>query len=195
MKMAQPELHLASSSARRCEILTALGLCFSHAGVDIDESRAPGESVADMVLRLAREKAQAADAVNLPILGADTIVTLDDRIFGKPASRDDGLAMLQALSGRSHHVLTGVACVSGGVLATTLSTTQVRFRDINPDEALAYWQSGEPEGKAGSYAIQGLGGVFVESLHGSYSGVVGLPVYETAALLRNAGIAVLDSRG
>ena len=102
--------------------------------------------------------------------------------------------MLQALSGRSHQVLTGVACISGGTLATAIATTEVRFRDIDPDEALAYWQSGEPEGKAGSYAIQGLGGIFVESLTGSYSAVVGLPVYETAALLHGAGIAVLKLR-
>lgn len=192
--MSQPDLHLASSSARRREILTTLGVRFSHAGVDIDESRASGESVADMVLRLAREKAQAADAGDLPVLGADTIVTLDDQVFGKPTSQGDALAMLQALSARSHQVLTGVACISGGNLSTAIATTEVRFRDIDPDEALAYWQSGEPQGKAGSYAIQGLGGIFVESLSGSYSGVVGLPVYETAALLQGAGIAVLESR-
>lgn len=191
--MERPDLHLASSSARRREILTVLGVSFSYAGVDIDESRATGEPVADMVLRLARQKAQAADVEDLPVLGADTIVTLDDRVFGKPDSQDDALAMLHALSGRSHQVLTGVACISGGTLTTAVATTEVRFRDIDPDEALAYWQSGEPAGKAGSYAIQGLGGIFVESLSGSYSGVVGLPVYETAALLQGVGIAVLES--
>ena len=190
--MEQPDLHLASSSARRRDILTTLGVRFSYAGVDIDESRAPGEPVADMVLRLAQEKARAAEAGDLPVLGADTIVTLEDRVFGKPESQDDALAMLHALSGRSHQVLTGVACLSGGILTTAVSTTEVRFRDIDPDEALAYWQSGEPEGKAGSYAIQGLGAIFVESLSGSYSGVVGLPVYETAALLKGVGITVLE---
>lgn len=190
--MEQTDLHLASSSARRRDILTTLGVRFSYAGVDIDESRAPGEPVADMVLRLAQQKARAAEAGDLPVLGADTIVTLEDRVFGKPESQDDALAMLHALSGRSHQVLTGVTCLSGGILTTAVSTTEVRFRDIDPDEALAYWQSGEPEGKAGSYAIQGLGAIFVESLSGSYSGVVGLPVYETAALLKGVGITVLE---
>lgn len=192
--MRKPDLHLASSSARRREILTNLGVSFSYAGVDIDESRSSGEPVADMVLRLALEKAQAANVDALPVLGADTIVTLDDQVFGKPASQDDALTMLQALSGSSHQVLTGVACISGDTVTTAVSTTEVRFRDIDPDEALAYWQSGEPQGKAGSYAIQGLGGIFVESLNGSYSGVVGLPVYETAALLQGVGIAVLEAR-
>jgi septum formation protein len=189
--MDRPEIHLASSSPRRREILTTLGVNFTSAGVDIDESRTPGEDVAEMVLRLASEKAQAADAGDLPVLGADTIVTLDGRVFGKPGSEADALAMLQALSGRTHQVLTGVAILRDGVLSTAISSTDVRFRDIDPDEALAYWQSGEPDGKAGGYAIQGVGGIFVESINGSYSGVVGLPVYETAKLLVAAGIVVM----
>lgn len=189
--MDLPVLHLASSSPRRREILAALGVPFSYAGADIDESRLPAESVANMVSRLAREKAQASYTGSLPVLGADTIVVLDDCIFGKPTSRDEGLRMLGALSGRVHRVLTAVALVFDGRLEVALSNTKVKFRDIDPDEADAYWQSGEPEGKAGSYAIQGLGGVFVESLTGSYSCVVGLPVFETAKLLRRAGIAVL----
>jgi septum formation protein len=145
-----------------------------------------------MVLRLACEKAQAADEDTLPVLGADTIVALDDRVFGKPVSEDDALEMLASLSGRTHKVLTGVACISEGRLSTVVTTTEVRFRDIHPDEVRAYWQSGEPDGKAGGYAIQGIGGIFVESLTGSYSGVVGLPVYETAKLLGHAGIAILN---
>ena len=190
--MDHPVLHLASSSPRRREILAGLGVKFSFAGVSIDESRAPRETVADMVLCLASEKARAAAAGALPVLGADTIVTLDDRVFGKPTSRDDALEMLLSLSGRTHRVLTGVACLSEGRISTAVAGTEVRFRDINPDEALAYWQSGEPDGKAGGYAIQGIGGIFVQSLTGSYSGVVGLPVYETAELLGNAGITVLN---
>ena len=190
--MNRPEIHLASSSPRRKEILSALGVSFTCAGADIDESRVPGEAVADMVLRLATEKAQAADTGELPVLGADTIVTLDGRIFGKPESEADALAMLQALSGRTHQVLTGVAFLCSGALTTAISSTDVRFRDIDPDEALSYWQSGEPDGKAGSYAIQGVGGIFVEAIEGSYSGVVGLPVYETAKLLGAAGIAVME---
>jgi septum formation protein len=190
----QPQLHLASSSPRRRELLTALGITFSHAGVDIDESRKKGEVVADMAMRLAREKAFAVDRTqydNIPVLAADTIVVLGDQVFGKPQSKEDALAMLAALSGTGHRVVTAVALVFDDVLGTAMSVTDVRFRDINPDEALAYWQSGEPAGKAGAYAIQGLGGIFVESIKGSYTGVVGLPVFETADLLSQAGIGVL----
>lgn len=191
--MPQPVLHLASSSPRRREILSALGVPFTHAGVDLDESRVEGETVAAMVVRLASEKARAARGMHLPVLGADTIVALGDQVFGKPQSMREALLMLQALSGRPHRVLTAVALVNNGDISTALSDTEVRFRDIHPDEARAYWQSGEPLGKAGGYAIQGLGGVFVEALTGSYTGVVGLPVYETAALLATAGITVLPT--
>ncbi len=193
--MKRPAIHLASSSPRRREILASLCLQFNYAGVDIDESRKPGEPVEDMALRLASEKARAADAGGLPVIGADTIVVVDDLVFGKPLSREDALGMLRTLSGRQHCVLTAVALLSSRGLETAISNTEVRFRDIDPDEAEAYWQSGEPKGKAGSYAIQGLGGIFVESLRGSYSGVVGLPVYETANLLERAGIAVLKNTG
>jgi septum formation protein len=189
--MSKPVLHLASSSPRRRELLTALGLEFSHAGVAIDESALPGESVPDMVLRLATGKARSASDSGkyaVPVLGADTVVTLDDRVFGKPASKEDALKMLASLSGRSHQVLTGVAVVAQDELWTGLSQTEVQFREIEPDEAEAYWQSGEPAGKAGAYAVQGLGGIFVTAVHGSYTGVVGLPVFETADLLRRAGI-------
>ena len=144
-----------------------------------------------MALRLAEEKARVAGVDDLPVLAADTIVVLGDRVFGKPASREDALWMLESLSGRVHRVITGVALWSRETLATAASDTEVRFRDIRPDEALAYWQSGEPRDKAGAYGIQGLGGIFVESIKGSYSGVVGLPVFETAALLRDAGIELL----
>lgn len=193
--MPAPELHLASSSPRRREILAALGLTFSYGGVDIDESRRPGEALEEMAMRLAREKAQAAVTGDLPVLAADTIVVLDDRAFGKPATEEDALSMLAALSGRAHRVITGVVLCADGDLAMAMSDTEVRFRDIRPDEALAYWQSGEPQDKAGAYGIQGLGGVFVESIRGSYSGVVGLPVFETAYLLRDAGLDVLLNSG
>lgn len=185
-----PLLHLASASSRRRDLLDQLGLSYSWAGVDIDESPQPGEAPADLVRRLAREKGRAARSP-LPVLSADTIVTLDTVIFGKPACRDDALAMLERLSGRSHEVLTAVALKTGDRQEIRLSATKVRFRDIHPDEALAYWHSGEPRDKAGAYAIQGLGAVFVESLQGSYSGVVGLPVFETAGLLAEAGIDIV----
>jgi len=142
-----------------------------------------------MALRLSRTKAMAADVDSSHIvIGADTLVVLGDVVFGKPKDRDDCLAMLASLSGRTHRVLTGVAVVASGDVQTALSITEVRFREISPDEALAYWHSGEPCDKAGAYAIQGRGGVFVERISGSYSGVVGLPVYETSQLLRGAGL-------
>jgi len=189
-----PVIHLASASPRRREILQSLGVTFSAGGVDIDESRRAGEAVDDMSMRLAREKALAVDPDahgGLPVLAADTIVVLDDRVFGKPTSKEDALSMLRALSGRSHRVLTAVVLRAGDALFTAMSDTEVRFREIRPDEALAYWQSGEPHDKAGAYAIQGLGGIFVESVEGSYTGVVGLPVFETADLLLQADIRIL----
>ena len=189
--MSNPVLHLASSSPRRRELLTALGLNFSHEGVAIDESALPGEVAPDTVLRLAASKARAAyDSGNyeMPVLGADTLVILDDRVFGKPRSKEEALNMLASLSGRRHQVLTGVVLMANGELRTADSLTEVQFREIHPDEAEAYWQSGEPAGKAGAYAVQGLGGIFVSAINGSYTGVVGLPVFETANLLRRAGI-------
>lgn len=194
MTLHQPVLHLASSSPRRRDILTAMGVSFSHAGVDIDETPASGEPVADMVLRVTRDKAIASEQCGnfaIPVLAADTAVALGERIFGKPRSKEQALEMLSSLSGQVHRVMTAVALLAGGRLQTAISVTQVRFREIHPDEALAYWQSGEPLGKAGAYAIQGRGGIFVESLSGSYSGVVGLPVFETAKLLQAAGINIL----
>jgi len=188
------QIHLASSSPRRHEILTALGLSFTAAGVDIDESRYDGEPVADMVVRLAIAKAAAArEAVDqsLPVIAADTAVAVDDEVLGKPGSQDEALQMLASLSGRTHTVLTGVALDYAGVVRTATTRTEVRFREISPDEAQSYWQSGEPLDKAGAYAVQGIAGIFVENISGSYSGVVGLPVFETAALLADAGFDVL----
>lgn len=187
-------LHLASASPRRREILTALGLEFSAAGVDLDESERPGEAPDAFVRRLAEEKAQAARsgvAAGTVVLGADTAVVLDGEIFGKPGNRDEGVSMLLRLSGRTHDVLTGVSVVGLESTETRCSRTRVRFRDIDPEEAENYWHSGEPADKAGGYGIQGRGGIFVAGLEGSYSGVVGLPVYETAKLLTAAGIRIL----
>lgn len=192
--MDQFVLHLASSSPRRRDILNSLDIRHSYAGVDIDETAQSGENAEKLVARLAREKAAAVDShahPGLPILAADTVVVVDQQIFGKPASKEHALAMLAALSGRPHRVLTAVTLRHAGEYYARLSETEVRFREMHPDEAHAYWQSGEPDGKAGAYAIQGLGGVFVERISGSYSGVVGLPVFETAALLQSAGIHVL----
>ena len=185
-------LHLASSSPRRKEILAALGLTFSVGGADVDERRLNGEPAEDMVLRLAIEKAMAgAPGGNVIVIAADTLVVLGEHIFGKPEDQDDALDMLRRLSGRMHQVLTAVAVWADGEMRSALSATDVHFREISPDEALAYWQSGEPCDKAGAYAIQGRGGVFVEAISGSYSGVVGLPVFETVKMLQEAGLRVL----
>lgn len=185
-------LHLASASPRRAAILESLGIMFTAAGVDIDERRRGDEPADALVLRLATEKAVAARSSRAaPVLAADTVVVVDSEVLGKPRNQADALAMLARLSGRSHQVMTGVALHWEGNQRTALSVTGVTFRDIGPDEALAYWQSGEPCDKAGAYAIQGLGGVFVERINGSFTGVVGLPVFETAALLGLAGISVV----
>lgn len=189
---SEPILHLASSSPRRRTILESLGLAFSVDAVDVDESRLANETPEQMVLRLAEAKARAADVDRSHfVIGSDTVVVLDDEILCKPRDREDAIAMLLKLSGRRHRVLTGVALYGPDGVRTTLSTTDVFFREISRDEALFYWQSGEPRDKAGAYGIQGVGGALVESINGSYSGVVGLPAFETAELLRSAGIDVL----
>jgi septum formation protein len=190
-------IHLASSSPRRHEILGALGLRFTAAGVDIDETRQEREPVADMVIRLAVAKAAAARASiaeSVPVLGADTAVAIDDCVLGKPDSEGQAMQMLTMLSGQEHMVLTGVALDYRGDVITAMSMSRVKFREIGPDEASAYWQSGEPLDKAGAYAVQGVGGIFVERISGSYSGIVGLPVFETASLLADAGFSVLSMR-
>jgi len=187
-----PNLHLASTSPRRREILSSLNLDFTVVHVDVDETPLADETPGEMVLRLAVAKARAVTPGPADIaLGADTAVVIDGRALGKPDGEADGLAMLAALSGRSHKVVTGVALCGAHGIHTALSETEVSFREISRDEALAYWQSGEPGDKAGAYAIQGLGGAFVERIEGSYSGVVGLPVFETVALLKEAGLEVV----
>ena len=186
-----PALYLASTSPRRRELLDAAGIDFSIVHVDVDEAPLDGESAEDMVLRLAVAKAEAVDVAGADlVLGADTAVVIGGEALGKPGDEADALAMLEKLSGRAHEVLTGVAVRGPHGTTTALSNTNVYFREISRDEALAYWQSGEPQDKAGAYAIQGRAGAFVERIEGSYSGVVGLPVFETVALLNKAGFDV-----
>ena len=190
----KPDLYLASASPRRKQLLEQLGLRFEVAAADVDETPLAGEAPVDYVLRLARAKAEAA-ARRLgnpaaPVLAADTAVVLETAILGKPRDREDGLAMLARLSGRRHQVLSAVALWRAGHLETALSRSEVRFRGISAEEARSYWESGEPADKAGGYAIQGLGAVFVEHLEGSFSGVMGLPLFETVALLQKASVRV-----
>lgn len=188
------ELFLASASPRRRELLAQIAVPCVTQIASIDETPLPDEPPAAYVERLARDKARAGllalggrdDAV---VLGADTAVVLDGRILGKPADLNESRAMLQALSGRSHQVLTAVALVGGGREAARVVSSEVSFRPISEAEIEAYWASGEPCDKAGSYGIQGLAAVFVNQLQGSYSAVVGLPLCETAELLGEFGIA------
>jgi septum formation protein len=184
-------LCLASVSPRRSELLRQVGVPHLAAAPNIDERILPGEPPEDYVRRMARSKATAirADALALPVLAADTIVVLDEEILGKPGSEAEGVAMLARLSGRTHRVLTAVALAAADALALRLSVSEVRMRAIGAAEARAYWHTGEPHDKAGGYAVQGRGAVFIEHLAGSYSGVMGLPLFETAELLRAAGIA------
>ncbi|MGB1244479.1 MAG: Maf family protein [Porticoccaceae bacterium] len=184
--MLDPHILLASASPRRAELLTQIGVHFAQMAVDIDESHNPGESPTDYVSRMAVEKAQrgwARQTGSLPALGADTSVVCGEQIFGKPADKQDALNMLAQLSGATHQVLSAVAICKGDELAFRLSKTSVRFRSISTRECHSYWQTGEPRDKAGAYGIQGLGAVFVAGLEGSYSGVVGLPLEQTAELL------------
>lgn len=189
-------IYLASKSPRRSELLNQIGVPHTLLDVEIDEALHVGESPAAYVLRLAREKAQAGHTglpghADFPVLGADTAVVIADTILGKPKNRSDALEMLASLSGRTHKVFSGVALVGDHVdTRLSLSLSEVTFRQIKSGEAEAYWASGEPADKAGGYAIQGQAAVFVSELRGSYSGVMGLPLYETAELLGNAGIVV-----
>jgi septum formation protein len=166
-------------------------------GAHIDEECWPGETPRDYVTRLAREKALAIrrSGQQLPVLAADTTVVVDGTVFGKPGDQAEAVQMLGHLSGREHEVLTAIALADSRGIAENLSCSTVRFRRISPAECLAYWATGEPRDKAGGYAIQGLGAVFVEWLRGSYSGVMGLPLFETAELLRAAGIHYWNGAG
>ena len=197
--MAQNFLILASASPRRAELLTQIGVSFTIRPADIDERLVEGEGPAAYVLRLAGTKARAVakyaggrhsgarhSGNGSFVLGADTIVVVDEEVLGKPANTLDAAAMLTKLAGREHQVITGVALAAapqGNELKSFVVRTKVRFRQLTEEEISAYVRSGEPMDKAGAYGIQGLGGVLVESIEGNYSTVVGLPLAETFELL------------
>jgi septum formation protein len=194
----EPQLVLASASPRRAELLRALGIEFVVEAAAIDERARVGELPDDLAVRLALAKATAVahrrgDA--LPVLGADTVVVLDGRSLDKPVDRDDGIAMLMRLSAATHEVITAVAVARGARVECATSTSRVTFRAVDPDEASAYWETGEPRDKAGGYGIQGVGGIFVRHIEGSYSGIVGLPVAPTESLLRAFGVNTWRYRG
>jgi septum formation protein len=182
-------LYLASQSPRRRQLLEQLGLDFAVVAVDIAEARAPGESPAGYVSRVARDKARAglaalAGCTPAMVLGADTEVVLDGEVFGKPADAGDAAAMLRRLSARTHEVMSTLWLVDAQREASATCVSRVRFAPLADADIDAYVATGEAFGKAGGYAIQGRAAAFVEHLSGSYSGVMGLPLCETAALLR-----------
>ena len=188
--MLYDRIRLASASPRRSQLLRQIGVLHDVRPVDLDESRRLRESPRDYVLRLAREKAAAGVALggDLPVLAADTTVAIGEEIFGKPQHETDALRMLAALAGRSHDVLTAVTLACEGRQRTSISETRVTFRAISDAERRCYWTGGEPLDRAGAYAIQGFAAAFIARLEGSYSGVMGLPLFETAALLDAAGV-------
>jgi septum formation protein len=166
----------------------------------VDEAALPDEAPLAYVTRLAAAKAVAGwersrDAHQTPVLAADTAVVLDGKILGKPADRLDAEGMLRQLSGRTHEVLTAIALRTANGLQSRISRSEVTFRCIAAAELRAYWETGEPSDKAGAYAIQGRGAIFIADLRGSYSGVMGLPLFETAELLRGAGVPHWHSPG
>ena len=193
-------VYLASGSPRRRELLQQIGVPFRVVEAAIDEAVLAGEAPADYVARLAAAKAGAGwernrGAIDGAVLAADTAVVLGGEILGKPKDREDAEGMLRRLSGRTHEVLTAVALRTAGGIRSRISRSEVTFRSIAAAEARSYWESGEPRDKAGAYAIQGRAAVFIAGLRGSYSGVVGLPLFETAELLSEAGVWRWDGRG
>jgi septum formation protein len=191
-----PVLRLASASPRRRQLLELIGVPHVVTPADIDETPQPGEDAGIYVCRLAKDKAIDVHRrhADLPVLAADTTVHVDGAILEKPRDEADCIRMLTLLSGREHQVFTGVCVVGGKWPSLGAVRTAVHFRRITSDEMRAYWASGEPQGKAGGYAIQGLGAVFVEKIVGSYTNVMGLPLYETGQTLRGLGIAIWNGR-
>lgn len=196
--MSHPLFYLASASPRRRELLGQLGLTPTVLRSDIDETPLPNEPASDYTLRLAQEKAAAGWKIRAqqglaeaPLLASDTTVALHNAILGKPDNTDDAKAMLARLSGGQHEVYTAIAITDGQRTETRLSTSTVTFRTLSAAEIDAYVATGEPMDKAGSYGIQGIAGIFVAHMEGSYTGIMGLPIYETAGLLADFGIVVL----
>ena len=205
MSFQERRIYLASNSPRRRELLHQIHVRFDtlllrssgRHDEDIGEEVLPGEDACTYVQRVARAKAEGGlrrvgwrGLVAQPVLGADTTLELDGKIIGKPDSPAHAAAILRELSGRTHQVLTAVALAEGGQTRERLSVSQVHFRRLEEDEIRRYIATGEPMDKAGAYGIQGRAAVFIEEIHGSYTGIVGLPLFETASLLREAGFSL-----
>ena len=192
--MSELQLVLASASPRRQELLAQIGITPLVHPVDIDETPQQGESVTDLVLRLAEQKAQqgALDTHGqYPVLGSDTVGLLNGQVLLKPRDFADAERMLLEMSNQWHEIHTSVALVYKGESHITTSVSRVKFRAISRDEIAGYWKTGEPQDKAGAYAVQGLAAIFIERIEGSYSGIMGLPIFETSQLLQQAGITGL----
>jgi septum formation protein len=192
-------IYLASQSPRRRELLRQIGVEFRVVEAQVDEARLPEETPEQMVTRLAREKAHSglervrSDSLDLaPVLGADTCVVLGGEILGKPANRTEGMEMLARLAGKRHQVLTGIAIAADAGVYDVVSRSTVDVAPLSPRDIQQYWDSGEAAGKAGAYGIQGLAGAFVHHIEGSYSGVVGLPLYEFVSLMNRARSAISE---
>ncbi len=188
---------MASKSPRRRQLLEQMGVNFAQLNIDVSEERLLQEKPQDYVSRIALEKARAGSRVanldkSIPILGSDTIVVIDNQILGKPTDFNDAIKMLTQLSGRNHKVLTAISVIHNEAWSSINETT-VSFRDLNENEIEAYCFSDEPWDKAGGYAIQGKAAIFVKEIKGSYSGVMGLPIYETAQCLQKAGVQILGT--
>jgi septum formation protein len=197
LRVAPPLLILASRSPRRAELLRQIGIPFEVQEADIDEAVLPGETPDACARRLAENKARRVfeqTGGRLPVLGADTIVVVGTSLLGKPANPLEHLQMLESLSGKSHEVITGVCVITAEVLASEVVRSGVEFSKIEGEVAARYVATGEGRDKAGGYAIQGIGGIFVKKLVGSYSAVVGLPLAETESLLRRAGLDTWQNR-
>lgn len=192
---AKPLIYLASASPRRSALLTQIGIAHRVAPVAVDESVTSAETPETYVTRLAALKADTlwrrlTEPERLPVLGSDTTVVVDDHILGKPADEAECVRMLQLLSGRTHQVLTAVALRSAAGSDVRLNVSEVTFRNLSMAEMRGYWRTGEPADKAGGYAVQGRAAIFISRISGSYSGIMGLPLFETAQLLATQKITM-----
>jgi septum formation protein len=206
MALNRSQIILASASPRRAELLDQIGIRYRVQAVDIDESRQPNESAEFMVQRLASEKSQAVannssklfspnsnSITDFPVLGADTLGVLNGELLVKPKNFEHAHAMLSSMSGNWHEILSAIALSYNGQTRVKLNRNRVLFRQISSEEIEAYWQTGEPQDKAGAYAIQGLAAAFIERIEGSYSGIMGLPLFETSQLLEEIGINIIKT--
>jgi len=189
-----PHITLASASPRRRELLDQIQVSYIVNPVDIDESHIAGETSQQYVKRLALEKAQAGYLIHpeRPALGSDTIVVFEQHILGKPENQQMAFEMLNLLSGKTHQVMTAVAICNGETEHCALSISEVEFKQLSEQQMAAYWHTGEPADKAGGYGIQGIAAQFIKNIKGSYSGIMGLPLFETAQLLERVGIKLLQ---